>query len=141
MELEPTIGPLGLTGPTAPTAPTGPTAPPTARRADFSATIGTSRYYYDVQVVAVNKASGRDEALATLEEAALEKRRKYSALGPLFQPLIFSAGGLMEKSTAQAYKGLQALIGPTAAHFLSTSIALTLTRARVTSAGSITKTH
>ena len=45
----------------------------------------------------------------------------------------------MEKSTAQAYKGLQALIGPIAAHFLSTSIALTLIKARVNSAASIAK--
>ena len=127
VEIEPVIG------------PTSPTAATTALRADFSATIGASRYYYDIQVVAVNKASGREEALATLEEAAQEKRRKYSSLGPLFQPLIFSAGGLMEKSTAQAYKGLQALIGPIAAHFLSTSIALTLIKARVNSAASIAK--
>ena len=72
VEIEPVIG------------PTSPTAATTALRADFSATIGASRYYYDIQVVAVNKASGREEALATLEEAAQEKRRKYSSLGPLF---------------------------------------------------------
>ena len=129
VEHEPVVGPQEPS----------PVGPPTALRADFSATIGTSRYYYDIQVVAINKASGRDEALSTLEEAALEKRRKYRALGPAFQPLIFSAGGLMEKSTAQAYKGLQALIGPTASHFLSTSISLILLKARVNSAASITK--
>ena len=45
----------------------------------------------------------------------------------------------MEKSTAQAYKRLQDLVGPIASRYLDTSIALTLTRARAQAAASIAK--
>ena len=110
---------------------------PSARRPDFSALLGTSRYYYDVQIVAVNKASAREGAFETLEEAAAEKRRKYSHLGAHFIPLIFSAGGLMEKTTAKAYKSLQKLIGPIAAGHLDQSLGTILTKARAYSAASI----
>jgi hypothetical protein len=72
----------------------------TEKRANFSVLLGPSRYYYDVQIVAVNKDSAREDLYATLVEAVAEKKRKYSALGPFFQPLIFSAGGLMDKDTA-----------------------------------------
>jgi len=108
-------------------------------RADFSVLLGTSRYYYDVQIVAINKDSARQDAFDTLTEAANEKRRKYSALGAFFEPMIFSAGGLMEKDTAKAYKKLQKLLGPARAQWLDTQIALTLTQARAISAGSIAK--
>jgi hypothetical protein len=108
-------------------------------RADFSVLLGTSRYYYDVQIVAINKDSARQDAFETLTEAANEKRRKYTALGAFFEPMIFSAGGLMEKDTAKAYKKLQKLLGPTRAQWLDTQIALTLTQARAISASSIAK--
>lgn len=45
----------------------------------------------------------------------------------------------MEKDTAQAYKQLQKLIGPVAAHWLDTSISLILLRSRTTAAISIAK--
>jgi hypothetical protein len=106
-------------------------------RADFSVKLGTSRYYYDIQVVAINKASARLEAQETLTEAANAKRLKYQALGGFFHPLIFSAGGLMEKDTAQAYKGLQKLLGPINSQWLDNQIALILARFRATAASSI----
>ena len=96
MEEEPLVTPV---------AP-GATALDDALRADFSVLSGTSRYYYDVQVVATNKDSARDDPYSTLDEAYQEKVRKYSALGLYFKPLIFSAGGLMAKETAQTYKSL-----------------------------------
>jgi hypothetical protein len=108
-------------------------------RPDFSVTLGASKYYYDVQVVAINKDSSKDDAYATLAEAANEKRRKYSALGPFFRPLIFSAGGLLDKDSAQAYKALQKLLGPTTTAWLDSSIGLDLLRARATSATSIAR--
>lgn len=92
-----------------------------------------------MQIVAINKDSARDDAYATLAEAAAEKRRKYSALGPFFTPLIFSAGGLMEKETAKAYKSLQKLLGPAAAKWLDSSLGMTLTKTRATSAASISR--
>jgi hypothetical protein len=94
--------------------PGSPTPIPTqpALRADFSLQLGTYRHYYDVQIVAVNKDSAREEAFQTLTEAADEKRRKYKSLGTIFHPLIFSTGGLMEKSTAREYKNLQKALGP-----------------------------
>ena len=54
--------------------------------------------------------------------------------------MIFSAGGLMEKDTAQSYKGLQRLLGPTKAKWLDNTIAMVLTQARVQAATSIAKT-
>ena len=106
-------------------------------RADFSLMLGTSRYYYDVQIVAINKDSAKDIAYNTLTEAANEKRRKYKELGSYFYPLIFSAGGLMEKDTAIAYKALQKLLNPIQKQWLDNSIALVLTRIRANSALSI----
>ena len=124
-----------------PRAPIAPSSPqdPTELRADFSVLIGNNRHYYDVQIVAVNKDSGRDNPYSTLTEAADAKRRKYKALGAFFRPLIFSAGGLMEKDTAHAYKALQKLVGPARAHWLDNSIALALTQARAISAASIAR--
>jgi hypothetical protein len=115
--------------------------PNTSLRADFSAILGTSRYFYDVKVVAINASSAREEALATLAKAADDKRRKYASLGPFFHPIVISAGGLMEKSTAQTYKSLQKLIGPSAASWLDTAIGLALTKTRAASAASITKSR
>ncbi|MCW7072258.1 MAG: reverse transcriptase domain-containing protein [Methanophagales archaeon] len=108
-------------------------------RADFAITTENSRYYYDVQVVAIGKESARTDPYSTLTEAADAKRRKYRSLGPYFRPLIFSAGGLMEKETAKSYKALQALLGPTGSDFLSTTIALILAKSRAFSALSIAK--
>jgi hypothetical protein len=88
-------------------------------------------------VVAVNAPSAKDEAYETLAAAAADKRRKYSSLGAFFHPLIFSAGGLMDKDSAQAYKKLQGLLSPAAASWLDSTIALTLTKARAFSANSI----
>jgi hypothetical protein len=42
-------------------------------RADFSILIGTTIYYYDVQIVALNKDSAREDPYSTLEEAAKAK--------------------------------------------------------------------
>lgn len=104
---------------------------------DFSVMLGTSRYYYDVQVVALTKDSAKEGAYETLSEAAAAKKRKYKDLAPFFVPLIFSAGGLMEKETAKAYKSLQKLIGPTAASFLDRRVGITLAKSRAISAVSI----
>jgi hypothetical protein len=53
-------------------------------RTDFSVLLGTSRYYYDVQIVALNKDSAREDPFSTLKEAADAKRQKYRALGTFF---------------------------------------------------------
>ena len=74
-----------------------------------------------------------------MREAAEEKRRKYRSLGAFFQPLIFSAGGLMDLETAKTYQKLQDLIGPFAANQLDSSISLALMRTRATSAASIAR--
>jgi hypothetical protein len=109
-------------------------------RADFSVVLGTSKYYYNIQVVAINKDSTREQAAATLTEAADKKRRKYSCIGAFFHPLIFSAGGLIEKSTVQAYKSLQKLLGPVGSKWLDNQIAITLVQTRATLAVSIART-
>jgi hypothetical protein len=111
----------------------------TSLRADIAVTIGNSRYFYDIQIVAIAKESARSDPYETLREAAEEKRRKYRALGAFFQPIIISSGGLMELETAKAYRKLQDLIGPVAAAQLDSSIALALTRTRAISAASISK--
>jgi hypothetical protein len=85
-------------------------------RADLAITLGNSRYFYDVQIVAINKESAKEDAYNTLAEAAVEKNRKYAVLGSFIKPLIFSSGGLLAPESAQTYKGLQALIGPTSAN-------------------------
>ncbi|KAH9203982.1 hypothetical protein DL95DRAFT_471900 [Leptodontidium sp. 2 PMI_412] len=79
----------------------------------------------------------REEAYATLTEAAAEKRRKYKDLGAFFHLLILSAGGLMEKDTAKDYKALQGLLGDSSAKWLDSYIALILTQARGIAATSI----
>ncbi|TLD09840.1 hypothetical protein PspLS_12040 [Pyricularia sp. CBS 133598] len=112
---------------------------PNGLRAYFAVINGISKYYYDVQIVAINKDSANADPFVTLTEAVNKKRRKYQFLDPFFHPIIISAGGLMEKSTAQAYKQLQKLIGPVASHWLDTSISLALLRSRTTAAISIAK--
>ncbi|QPC57770.1 hypothetical protein HYE67_000001 [Fusarium culmorum] len=111
----------------------------TSLRADIAVTIGNSRYFYDIQIVAIAKDSARSDPYETLREAAEEKRRKYRALGAFFQPIIISSGGLMELETAKTYRKLQDLVGPVAAAQLDSSIALALTRTRAISAASISK--
>ena len=120
-----------------PTPITASIALENSQRPDFSVLIGTSRHYYDVQIVAINKDSAREEAYATLSEAANAKRLKYSALGPVFHPLILSAGGLMEAETAKTYKALQGLLRHSKAKWLNGYIASTLTQARGIAATSI----
>ncbi|TLD16066.1 uncharacterized protein PgNI_02591 [Pyricularia grisea] len=66
-------------------------------RADFAVINGISKYYYDVQIVAINKDSGNINLLNTLTNAANNKGRKYHFLDPFFHPIIINAGGLMEK--------------------------------------------
>lgn len=117
-------------------APTS-ASPSNSRRPDFSILLGTTKHYYDVQIVAINKDSSREEAYATLAEAANEKERKYKDLGAFFHPLIFSAGGLMHEGTAKDYKALQNLLKPSSAKWLDNQIALTLTQARGVAATSI----
>jgi len=111
----------------------------TSLRADIAVTIGNSRYFYDIQIVALAKDSARSDPYETLREVAEEKRRKYRTLGAFFQPIIISSGGLMELETAKTYRKLQDLIGPVAAVQLDSSIALALTRTRAISAASISK--
>ncbi|XMA08903.1 hypothetical protein WAI453_001694 [Rhynchosporium graminicola] len=118
-------------------ATTGSRQPENSKRPDFSVLIGTSRHYYDVQIVAINKDSAREEAYATLTEAANAKQLKYKDLGPVFHPLIISAGGLMEKDTAKTYRALQGLLGPSRARWLDSFIATSLTQARGIAATSI----
>lgn len=139
--LAPTQQPINLNGSGSPITTPIRSAPRTAngKRADFSVINGNSRYYYDVQIVAINKDSARDTANDTLTEAANAKNRTYTFLKPFFHPLVISAGGLMEKSSAQAYKQLQKLMGPVAAHWMDTSISLTLLRSRTFAATSIAK--
>jgi hypothetical protein len=108
-------------------------------RADFAVTIGNSRYFYDIQIVVISKDSAREDPYSILKEAADEKRRKYQSLGTFFHPLIFSAGGLMERETSQTYKQLQGLLGPFAASQLDSAITLVLTNTRATSAASIAR--
>ena len=111
--------------------------PVNSRRPDFSVLLGTTRHYYDVQIVAVNKDSAKEDAYDTLTEAAKEKQRKYKDLGEIFHPLIISLGSLMERGTARVYNALQKLIGPSRAKWLDNSIALTLTQAKGIAATSI----
>jgi hypothetical protein len=120
-----------------PTPTVANSTPTNSTRPDFSVLLGTTRHYYDVQIVAINKDSSRTDAYATLTEAANEKRRKYKDLGVFFHPIIISAGGLMEEETAKDYKALQKLLKPICAKWLDNSIALTLTQARGVAATSI----
>ncbi|EXL64895.1 hypothetical protein FOPG_18860 [Fusarium oxysporum f. sp. conglutinans race 2 54008] len=108
-------------------------------RADFAVTIGNSRYFYDIQIVAISKDSAKEDPYSTLKEAASEKRRKYQSLGAFFHPLIFSAGGLMDQETSQTYKKLQELLGPFAASQLDLTIGLALTKTKAISAASIAR--
>ncbi|EGU72566.1 hypothetical protein FOXB_16925 [Fusarium oxysporum f. sp. conglutinans Fo5176] len=108
-------------------------------RADFAVTIGNSRYFYDIQIVAISKDSAKEDPYNTLKEAASEKRRKYQSLGAFFHPLIFSAGGLMDQETSQTYKKLQELLGPFAASQLDLTIGLALTKTKAISAASIAR--
>ena len=108
-------------------------------RADFAATLGTSRYYYDVKVVSLAKESGKEDPHETLRVAAEAKKLKYRSLGAFFHPLVFSSGGLLEKESAQAYKNLQKTVGPTAASWLDSSISLALLRTQASSAASIAR--
>lgn len=108
-----------------------------SKRADFSINLNNSRYFYDIQVVAINKASAKNSPHETLTEAAHRKIRKYSELGSYFRPLIFSAAGLLEKSTASYYKEIQQLIRPIMASWLDAQLGLILTKTRAQSAVSI----
>ena len=111
----------------------------TSLRADLAVTLGTSRYYYNIQIVTISKDLAKEDPYKTFREATEEKRRKYRSLGAFFQPIIISAGGLMELETAKTYKKLQDLIGPIASAQLDSSIGLTLTKTRAISAASISK--
>ncbi|EXM14621.1 hypothetical protein FOTG_16990 [Fusarium oxysporum f. sp. vasinfectum 25433] len=106
-------------------------------QADFTVTIRNSRYFYDIQIVAISKDSAKEDPYSTLKEAASEKRRKYQSLGAFFHPLIFSAGGLIDQETSQTYKKLQELLGPFAASQLDSTISLTLTKTKAILAASI----
>ncbi|TLD04429.1 uncharacterized protein PgNI_11984, partial [Pyricularia grisea] len=46
-------------------------------RAYFGVINGIFKYYYDVQIIAINKNSGNINPLNTLTDAANNKRRKY----------------------------------------------------------------
>jgi hypothetical protein len=75
----------------------------TSLRADLVITLGTSRHFYDIQIVAISKDSAKEDPYSTLREAAEEKKRKYRCLGAFFHPIIISAGGLMDLETAKTY--------------------------------------
>jgi hypothetical protein len=109
----------------------------TTKRPDFSCLIGPSRYYYDVQVVGIGKNSARSTPWETLKEAYDEKLRKYRSLGTYIKPLIFSAGGLLAKESAQSYKQIQSLVGPFIANEMDIAIGVTLAKSRAISAASV----
>jgi hypothetical protein len=72
----------------------------TSLQANFSTILGTSCYFYNIKVIVINANLLKEEALKTLVKAADDKRRKYTALGPFFHPIVISAGGLIEQLTA-----------------------------------------
>jgi hypothetical protein len=111
----------------------------TSLRADLAITLGTSRHFYDIQIVAISKESAKEDPYSTLREAAEEKKRKYRCLGAFFHPIIISAGGLMDLETSKTYQKLQDLIGPWAADQLDQAIGLALIRTRASSAASIAR--
>lgn len=92
--------------------------------------MNTSHYYYDSQIVALNKASNQAQPAETLAEAALAKRATHSRYGQFFHPLILSAGGLTEQSTATIYRQMQRLVSPIESSWMDSQIGLALTRAR-----------
>ena len=98
-----------------------------SQRPDFLVLIGTFRYYYDVQIVAINKDLACEEAYAILLEVANAKRFKYSALSLVFHLLILLVGGLIEAEIAKTYKALQGLLRHFRAKWLDGYIASTLT--------------
>lgn len=107
-----------------------PTNPSEAQvRPDFSVLMAASRYYYDTQVVALNKASNKAQPAETLAEAATAKRTKHNRT-QFFHPMIFSSGGLMEQATATIYRQIQKLVGPAESSWMDSQIGLALTRAR-----------
>ena len=75
-------------------------------RTDFSVLLGTSRHYYDVQIVAINKDLAWESAQETLAETVSEKCQKYANLGSFFHLIILSVGGLIEEQTAKDYRAL-----------------------------------
>jgi hypothetical protein len=81
-------------------------------QANLAITLGTSRHFYNIQIVAISKDSAREDPYSTLKETAEKKKRKYRCLGAFFHPLIISAGGLIDLETAKTYQKLQDLIGP-----------------------------
>jgi hypothetical protein len=107
-------------------------------KADFSLLIGNSRYYYDVQIVAVSKESGKTDVFDTLKEAFDSKKRKYNTLGNYIRPLIFSSGGLMDPNSAKFYKEIQKIVGPYMTDWMDTHIGMTLHKFRAYAAVSIT---
>jgi hypothetical protein len=101
-------------------------------RADFSTTsFAGGVTFYDVTVHNVSSSSATKEASSTLSAAASQKRLRYRNLGEAFSPLVFSTGGLMEKTSAQAYKRLQKAVGESTARWMDCRIALTLARRRL----------
>ncbi|KAJ3496972.1 hypothetical protein NLG97_g2259 [Lecanicillium saksenae] len=108
-------------------------------RTDLATTYKGSIRYYDVQIVSINKPSAKPGPQETLREAAEAKKAKYRSLGTQFIPIIISAGGLMEKSTAKVYKDLQGLIGPVASAWMDSMISLALYRARTSASTSIAR--
>jgi hypothetical protein len=122
----------------APSAPAPSSLAQPELRADFSLTEYGEETFYDVTIVAVNSSSARKEALETLAAAAKKKRLKYRALGKFFEPIVISPGGLFEKQSAQTFKRLQAKLPDSTRQQLQAWLAITLARARATSAGSIT---
>ena len=64
--------------------PLGPSRPDSSLRADFAITLGNARYHYDVQCVAINKPSGREDPFSThlAESSSSEERFDVSPCPP-----------------------------------------------------------
>jgi len=109
----------------------------TSRRPDFSLTYEGKKYYYNIKVVSINATSAELDPNRTLEMAAQAKQLKYKGLGPCFRPLVFSAGGLIEKQASSEYKRLQKSLGRSSSKWLDSIISLILLRTRAISRASL----
>jgi len=99
-------------------------------RVDLKIVTASAVQMYDVKIAAVHKRTGDPDPHVTLTRNAKQKLEKHKHLGARFHPLVFSAGGLMEKSTAQEFKKLQKLMGTNSARWATTLLSVELLRYR-----------
>ena len=78
-------------------------------------------------VASVACRSARALPLDTLAAKARAKLLKYRHFGRSFKPLVWSAGGLMDRDS---YRDIQLRVGPMAAAWMDKRIALALLRFR-----------